>query len=87
MVAEPELRRALDGKPSAELRRVVEALLAHVRTMRTVEERQQTRAVCVLEQIGSAEARRLLVRLAGGAAGTWQTREAKSALARLRAKE
>jgi RNA polymerase sigma factor (sigma-70 family) len=87
LVAEPELRRTLDGKPSAETLRAVEVLLAEVWTVRTAEERQQIRAVWVLEQIGSSEARKILERLADGAAGAWQTREAKASLQRLEAKK
>jgi WD40 repeat protein len=56
-------------------------------TAPTAEERRQTRAVWVLEQIGSADARKTLERLAGGAAAARQTREAKSALQRLKTKE
>jgi RNA polymerase sigma factor (sigma-70 family) len=90
LLAEPELRRALDGKPSAETRHSVQDLLDSMETLgtvRTAEERRQTRALWVLEQIGSAEARKTLERLAGGAAAARQTREAKSALQRLKAKE
>jgi WD40 repeat protein len=87
LLAEPELRRALDDKPPAETRRVVKELLDGVWTAPTAEERRQIRAVWVLEQIGSAEARKTLERLAGGAAAARQTREAKAALQRLKSKE
>jgi hypothetical protein len=43
--------------------------------------------VWVLEQIGTADARKTLERLAGGAAAARQTRDAKSALLRLKEKE
>jgi hypothetical protein len=87
LLAEPELRRALDGKPSAQTKLVVEALLDDVWTARSAEERRQMRAVWVLEQIGTADARKTLERLANGAAAARQTRDAKSALQRLKAKE
>jgi hypothetical protein len=86
-MAQPELRSTLDGKPSAETRQVVQALLDDIdMTMLTAEERQQMRAMWVLEQIGSSEARRMLERLADGGADAQQTRDAKSALERLRVK-
>jgi hypothetical protein len=87
LLAEPELRGALNDKCPAETRRTVKDLLDRLETMPTVEERQQIRALWVLEQIGSAEARKTLERLAGGAAAARQTREAKSTLQRLKAKE
>ena len=87
LLAEPELRKTLDGKPSAETRKAVKGLLEDVWTVKTAEERRRTRAVWVLEQIGSADARKTLERLAGGAAAARQTREAKAALQRLKAKE
>jgi hypothetical protein len=87
LLAEPELRRSLNDKPSAEIRHSVEGLLDGMETVRTAEGRRQIRAVWVLEQMGSAEARKTLERLVGGAAAARQTREAKSALQRLKAKE
>jgi len=87
LLAEPELRKTLAGKPSAETRKAVEALLEDLWTVKTAEERRRTRAVWVLEQIGTADARKTLERLAGGAAAARQTREAKAALQRLKAKE
>jgi hypothetical protein len=86
LLAEPELRRMLDGKPSAETRRAVEALLDDLGTVRSAEERRQMRAVWVLEQIGSGDARKTLERLAGGAPAARQTRDAKLALFRLKEK-
>jgi RNA polymerase sigma factor (sigma-70 family) len=87
LLAEPELRRTLDDKLPAETRRAVKDLLDRLETMPTAEERRQTRAVWVLEQIGSAEAHKTLERLAGGAAAARQTHEAKSVLQRLKTKE
>jgi len=87
LLAEPGLRKTLASKPSAETRKTVEALLEDVWTVKTAEERRRTRAVWVLEQIGTADARKTLERLAGGTAAARQTREAKAALQRLKAKE
>ncbi len=86
-LAEAELRQRLSDKPAAETRSRVETLLDDMRIVRSAEERRQMRAVWILEQIGSAEARKTLKQLADGAASARQTREAKSALQRLKAKE
>jgi len=45
---------------------------------------RQIRAVHVLEQIGTADAKAILLRLATGATGARQTRDAKAALVRLK---
>ncbi len=82
--AAPILRKALDGRLSAEARRrVKQALTKTEQAKRTPEELRQLRAVLVLEQTGSAEARALLRGLAAGADGVPLTREAKAALRRL----
>ena len=78
------LREILAQKPSLEVRRRVEDVLhAITREGRTPEEVQLTRGLEVLEMIGSAEARKVLTELAGGAAGGDLTREAKAVLERL----
>ncbi|MCI0461587.1 MAG: WD40 repeat domain-containing protein [Gemmataceae bacterium] len=80
---EPELRQALKGQLSPEVRARIESLLAPFeRHPGTPEELRQTRAVQVLERIGSAEARAVLRRLAEGSPGAWLTNEARAALAR-----
>jgi hypothetical protein len=80
--AEPPLRKALEGKPSAQVRRAVEQLLADLEgrpeRLRTV------RALEVLEYIGTPEAARLLQELADGSPEAWLTREAKASLERLK---
>ena len=87
-LAEAELRRRLSEKPAPETRNRVETLLDDMRIVRSAEERRQMRAVWVLEQIGSGEARKTLKQLAGGAqAGRGKRSEAKAALQRLNAKE
>src|SRR5262249_6197384 len=57
--AERALRQALKGRPSPELQRRVDELLDKL-DVSSSEQVQQSRAVEVLEQIGSAEARRVL---------------------------
>jgi RNA polymerase sigma factor (sigma-70 family) len=81
-LAEAALRGALRGEPSPEVRRRVEALLAGLRLVQTPEARRHLRAVRVLEGVSSAEARRLLERLAEGAPEARLTREAKASLER-----
>jgi WD40 repeat protein len=84
--AAPELRKALDERPSPELRRRIGTLLAMpyvVRPPRTPDERRRVRAVRVLERIGSSEACRLLNELTWGPAGAEETWQARAALARL----
>jgi RNA polymerase sigma factor (sigma-70 family) len=78
------LRQALGKKPSAEARKRIQALLrgadgpvADRETLRSL------RAVGVLEDIGSREARAVLETLAGGAGGARLTREATAALDRM----
>jgi WD40 repeat protein len=81
--AAPALREALAGKPSAEVRKQAEEVLAGLRLVRSPEVLQRLRAVQVLERIGSPEARRLLEALAKGAPAARETREARAALDRL----
>jgi WD40 repeat protein len=83
-LAEPALRAALDKDPSPEARRRLEQLLAKPYGPVTKgEPLRVSRAIEALERIGTTEARELLTKLAAGAAGAWQTREAKAALQRL----
>jgi hypothetical protein len=85
--AEPALRRASSGADSLEMRRRLERLLAPLQEPRLSAERlRQRRAVAVLEQIGSPEARKVLEKLARGAPGAGLTREANAALRRLEAR-
>jgi WD40 repeat protein len=82
---EPDLRRVLQSRPDIEVRYRVEHLLArlekegpspaHVRTLRLLE---------VLEQLGTAEARRTFEALARDPPQPWLAEEAKLALKRLR---
>ena len=80
--AEPILRRALQNKPSLEARRRIEAILAKP-GLPSAEDLRALRAIAVLERIGTPEARRILEKLAGGAAAP-ETRAAQAALQRLK---
>jgi WD40 repeat protein len=80
---EPLLRKALAKKPSAEAKRRIERALEAV-SPGVPARRREARAVEVLERVGTPEARELLGRLAGGAKGAWLTREAKSAIERMK---
>jgi hypothetical protein len=82
--AEAGLVAVLEGKPRLEFRKRAEGLLARLRQLPVpVEQLRQIRAVQVLEQIGSPEARQVLAALAGGGPGARLTREAKASLERL----
>jgi WD40 repeat protein len=81
-LAEPLLRRTLDGQPSPEVRRRVERLLSVVNEP-SPERLRVLRATEVLEQISSPEARDRLQTLARGAPTAHLTREAKASLKRL----
>ncbi|HTU22729.1 MAG TPA: WD40 repeat domain-containing protein [Gemmataceae bacterium] len=80
--AEPMLRWALQHKPSLELRRRIEPILAEPRFPST-EDLRALRAITVLERIGTPEARGILEKLAGGAVSP-ETRAAQQALQRLK---
>jgi hypothetical protein len=80
--AEVPLSQALAGKPSLETRRRLEALLEAVQPTPSALLRSR-RAIQVLEQIGTPEARQLLQVLAAGMPAAIRTREANAALERL----
>lgn len=81
---EADLREALREKLSSEVRTRVESLLAPLnRHPATPEELRQTRALQVLERIGTEEAQAVLRRVAEGAPGAWVTGEARAVLERL----
>jgi RNA polymerase sigma factor (sigma-70 family) len=82
--ARAALRRALDGKPSAEVRRRAEALLEKLDGPTLPPERLRAlRALEALEQLATPDARRLVEELARGAPEAWLTREARATLGRL----
>jgi hypothetical protein len=77
------LREALGRKPSLEARRRMEALLARLRgPIRDRETQRGVRAVAVLEDIGTPQARAVLKTLVGGLGTARQTQEAREALER-----
>jgi WD40 repeat protein len=85
-LASEACRKALAGRPSAEVRRKLAALLekqAGEARKPSAERVRLLRALEVLELAATEEARRLLAELAKGAPGAWLTEEAKMAAARL----
>jgi WD40 repeat protein len=83
--AERALCKQLQSAPPLEVRRRIMAVLEERRVRPySPGELQRCRAVLVLEWIGSAEARRLLERLAQGTAAVAHVRDARAALKRLK---
>ncbi len=83
-VAGPALRKALDDKPSLEAQRRVERVLALVDELSMPAATLRVwRALETLEAIGNPEARRVLEKMAAGAAGARITQGAADALGRL----
>jgi hypothetical protein len=83
---EGAFRQALAGQPSAEVRRRIDLLLERLRTLRLYpppERLRLSRAIDILEQIGSSESQAILTGLAQGAPEAELTVQAKSALGRL----
>src|SRR5262249_33116685 len=81
---EGALRAALEKPASAEAQRQLQALLRRLEGPVTEPEpRRAPRAVGALERGGTAEARRVLEGLAGGAPEARLTREARASLRRL----
>jgi hypothetical protein len=83
--AAPLLRKALENKPSAEAKRQVEHILESARPGAPIQ-RRQGRAVEVAERLATADARALLETWSAGAEGALLTREARAAVARLKAR-
>src|SRR5207249_3590661 len=82
--AEAELRATLKKASSLELRRRLERLLSRPRPLvGSPETLRSLRAIAVLEQSGSTEARRLLEELARGAGHAAETQDARASLERL----
>jgi dipeptidyl aminopeptidase/acylaminoacyl peptidase len=83
-LAEPALRKVLEGQPSPEVQRQAERLLSKIKEfVPSGEVLRGLRAIEVLEQIGTADARRQLERLAGEAPSQRMRNEARMAVARL----
>jgi WD40 repeat protein len=86
-LAAPALKKALEGEPSAELRRQVSRLLEKLAAQpRSPEIVRNIRAIETLERVATPEALKLLDELAKGAPEAWRTHEAAEALARLKAR-
>jgi WD40 repeat protein len=84
-VAQPALTKALAKNPSVEASTKIKDLLRLLDDAPQGDRLRFLRAMEVLEDIGSPEARRILKRLAGGDPAALLTREAKAALERLSA--
>ena len=80
---EAELRKALAGTPSAEMRERLKKVLDAEGRGPSAERLRQERALEVLEGAGTPEAKKLLAELAKGSPQAWLTREARAALDRL----
>ncbi|HEY7428031.1 MAG TPA: sigma-70 family RNA polymerase sigma factor [Gemmataceae bacterium] len=83
---EPSLRQALAKQPSVEMRRSLQELLSQLEEIRkepSGDVLRILRAVEVLEQVGTPDARRVLEGLTRGVPGERLTREAQAALGRL----
>jgi hypothetical protein len=82
--AEPLLRKALVGKPSAEVSQRIEALVGKLAApIRVPDTLHFLRAIEALEHAGTAEAQEVLKKMAKGASETRLTQEAKASLERL----
>ncbi|MBY0527127.1 MAG: hypothetical protein K2R98_27275 [Gemmataceae bacterium] len=81
--AAPLLRRALADRPSLEITRRIERLLALLEQPPLGASLQALRAIAVLEYAGTGEARQVLATIAQGAPDARLTQEAKAALQRL----
>jgi RNA polymerase sigma factor (sigma-70 family) len=84
-LAEPALRKRLEAGPPLETRQRIDQVLGKLAGGQLPSEDvlRQLRAVEVLERTGTADARKALEALAGGADGARLTREAKASLTRL----
>jgi WD40 repeat protein len=82
---EEDLHEALAKKPSVEMRTRLMRLVHRLEEW-NADRLRQTRALEVLEMIGSPEAMRLLEKLAGGYRGSRLTIETRETLARLKAR-
>jgi dipeptidyl aminopeptidase/acylaminoacyl peptidase len=87
--AETPLREALAGSPDAELKLRAERLLKQFGDDRplTAVQKRDVRAVHLLEQAATPEAKKLLASLTKESPGWWATQEAKAALERLAKKD
>jgi WD40 repeat protein len=82
-IALPALRNALAKNPSLELKRRAEPLVGALEAPFPPHRFRLGRALSVLEQVNTRQARAILKRLAKGAEDAWLTREARASLQRL----
>ena len=83
-LAEDELAKALVAGPELESLRRIEQLLEKRDLLKSPARLQMLRGIEVLENLGNEEAKRVLQKLAAGAAEARQTKEAKASLERLK---
>jgi RNA polymerase sigma factor (sigma-70 family) len=83
VAAPPVLRKCLDKSPGAEVRRRIESLLSEFDSKATAQRLLTSRALEVLEAIGSQQAHNLVKELASGEPTAGLTRDAGAALERL----
>lgn len=84
VTAEPVLRKALEGKPSLEVRQRIELLVGRMKGRPlTGELLRGWRALEILERVGNPEARKALEKFAEGPAAALIAEEAKASLGRL----
>jgi len=81
-LARPALEKALAGKPSAEVRKRIERLLAQWKETEAAYELRVFRVVDVLEHLRTAEARKILKEFSEGSYGSLYADAAKAALRR-----
>jgi hypothetical protein len=81
-LAEPALRKALDGEPPLVLRQRIERLLDKL-FVPTPGQMRDLRAIELLELLSGSDARQVLVSLVGGLRSARLTQAAKDALERL----
>ncbi len=84
--AAPALRKRLTEKPTLEVRRRIQQILAKLEPSSSTERLRALRAIQVLEYSGTPEAKKCLETVASGLAEARSTQEAKAALARLAAR-
>jgi HEAT repeat protein len=87
-LAEPALRQALAKQPELDLARRLEGILKKLQGAPvSADELQMLRALEVLERIGNPEAQQVLAEIAKGAVGALRTRDARTALERLKERQ
>jgi RNA polymerase sigma factor (sigma-70 family) len=86
VLCEPAMRRALEGKPTAEVRERLTKILTGITRRLSRDDITHARAVQAMELANTAAARKVLEEWAAGVEGAWLTIEARAALERLQAR-